>query len=558
MWFALIAAAVAITPALSTPRASASPAAQSTTAWTGSYYANPDLQGDPAFTREDASIDFGWGEISPGGGIPASDFSARWTRWVSISTPGEWKFTTITDGGVRLFIDDNLVIDGWSDQATSARTVALNLTQSFHLVKMEYAHHSGNAEAHLIITSASYPDWRGEYFDNPDLVGAPVFVRNDSAIHFDFGTTGPGGKIPGTNFSVRWTGSPHFDAGAYRFTMTVDDGGRLWVDNHLLIDQWHDQTPTTYTADVQLDAGYHFVKMEFYQHGSGAQADMNITRVDGAETWQGEYFDNPGLQGSPALTRDDTAIDFDWGSAPPGKGIARGTDWSARWTARRNTANAGYYTVAATADDGVRVYIDNAVVIDQWHDASSTTYSAMTYLTAGEHDWRVEFYQHAGTASLHLQILSGAVLPQSSQSPGDVVVDTQSADLTKGGSAGAWQTAPNGNGGSAFKMPNSTYAQAASNWARWYATLPRAGYYKVSVYLPANVGTTRNAQYWIAHDGAFDFRSVNQSLYSNQWVNLGVFYFSATGSEYVTLSDVTYEPAQSTAIAVDAVKFSAQ
>ena len=206
----------------------------------------------------------------------------------------------------------------------------------------------------------------------------------------------------------------------------------------------------------------------------------------------------------------------------------------------------------------MRVYIDNAVVIDQWHDASSTTYSAMTYLTAGEHDWRVEFYQHAGTASLHLQILSWAVLPQSSQSPGDVVVDTQSADLTKGGSAGAWQTAPNGNGGSAFKMPNSTYALAASNWARWYATLPRGGYYKVSVYLPANVGTTRNAQYWIAHDGAFDFRSVNQSLYSNQWVNLGVFYFSATGGEYVTLSDVTYEPAQSTAIAVDAVKFSAQ
>lgn len=227
MWFALIAAAVAITPALSTPRASASPAAQSTTAWTGSYYANPDLQGDPAFTREDASIDFGWGEISPGGGIPASDFSARWTRWVSISTPGEWKFTTITDGGVRLFIDDNLVIDGWSDQATSARTVALNLTQSFHLVKMEYAHHSGNAEAHLIITSASYPDWRGEYFDNPDLVGAPVFVRNDSAIHFDFGTAGPGGKIPGTNFSVRWTGLIISTLLSATFLMSAGVGSKL-------------------------------------------------------------------------------------------------------------------------------------------------------------------------------------------------------------------------------------------------------------------------------------------------------------------------------------------
>jgi PA14 domain len=550
-------AMMAMAAVLAAPRASASPAAQSTIAWSGSYYANPDLQGDPAFTRDDPAVDFTWGDGSPGGGIPADDFSARWTRWVSINTLGEWKFTTIADGGVRLFVDDNLVIDARNDQAMSAHTVALDLTQSFHLVRMEYTHHTGNAEAHLVITSASYPDWRGEYYSNPDLVGTPVFVRNDSAINFDFGTAGPGGGIPGTNFSVRWTSSPYFDAGAYRFTMTVDDGGRLWVDNHLLVDQWHDQTPTTYSADVQLSAGYHFVKMEFYQHGSGAQARLNIARIDGAELWHGEYFENPGLQGSPALTRDNTAIDFDWGSAPPGSGIARGINWSARWTARRNTVDAGYYTVAATADDGVRVYVDNAIVIDQWHDASSTTYTAMTYLTAGAHDWRVEFYQHAGTASLHLQILSGAVLPPSGQSPGDVVVDTRSADFTKGG-ASAWQTVPNGNGSSAFKVLNNTYAQAGSHWARWYATLPSAGYYEVSVYLPANIGTTRNAQYWIAHGGAFDFRSVNQSLYSNQWVPLGAFYFDATGNEYVTLSDVTYEPSQSTAIAVDAVRFSAQ
>ncbi len=534
--------------------ANASPAAQTTSAWRGAYFANPNLQGDPAFTRDESKIDFAWGNASPGGGVPADDFSARWTRWVLIDVPGDWTFTTIADNGVRLFVDDNLVIDAWGDQPVTAHTVSLNLTQSFHLVRMEYYHRTGNAEAHLLISSASFPDWRGEYYNNPDLVGAPVFVRNDSAIDFDFGTAGPGGRIPGTNFSARWTGSPYFDAGAYRFTITVDDGGRLWVDNQLLIDQWHDQTPTSYSADVQLSAGRHFVKMEYYQHGSGAQAVLSVAPADG-EAWRGEYFANPGLQGTPALTREDANINFDWGSAPPGAGIAQGVNWSARWSARKNTANAGYYSVAATADDGVRVYVDNAIVIDQWHDASPTTYAAMVYLTAGAHDWRVEFYQHVGTASLHLQIVPGAALLQPGQLSDHLVVDPQNSNFVKGGSASAWQTAPNGNGGTAFKVLNNTYAQGESNWARWYATLPRAGDYEVSVYLPAGIGTTRNAQYWIAHAGTFDFHSVNQSLYSNQWVVLGVFYFSATGGEYVSMSNVTYEPAQSTAIVADAVRF---
>ncbi len=540
-------------PALS---ASAAPAAQTTTAWTGAYFANPNLEGTPVFTRDDPTIDFAWGAGSPGGGVPTNDFSARWTRWLLIDTPGNWTFTTIADHAVRLFVDDNLVIDAWNDQPITAHTVSLNLTQSFHLVRMEYSHQTGDAEAHLIITSANFPDWRGEYYDNPDLVGAPVFVRNDSAIDFDFGTTGPGGKIPGTNFSVRWTGSPYFDAGTYRFSMTVDDGGRLWVDHQLLIDEWHDQTPTRYSADIRLGAGRHLVQMEYYQHGSGAQAVLSFAPADPA-VWHGEYFANPSLQGTAAFTRDDANISFDWGSAPPGAGIARGADWSARWSARKTTLNAGYYSIAATADDGVRVYIDNASVIDQWHDASPTTYAALVYLTAGTHDWRVEFYQHLGGASLHLQIAPGAVLLQPDQLSDNLVIDTSSPNLVKGGSASAWQTAPNGSGGAAFKMLNSTYAGSESNWARWYAALPRAGKYEVSVYLPAGVGTTRNAQYWIAHAGTFDLRRINQSLYSGQWVPLGVFYFSADGSEYVTVSDATYEPFQSTVIAVDAVRFSA-
>jgi len=535
----------------------AAPAAQTSTAWTGFYYANRNLQGSPAMQRDDPNIDFVWGSASPGGGVPADDFSVRWIRWVFMDVPGNWTFTTTTKDGVRLFVDDVLVIDAWHDQPPTARTVTLNLTQAFHLIRMEYYKHTGVGEAHLqIISTANYPDWRGEYYNNPNLAGAPVFVRNDPAINFNFGTTGPGGGIPGTNFSVRWTRSQYLDAGRYRFTTTTDDGVRLWVDNQLLIDQWHDQMPTTWLGDITLTGGNHLVKMEYFQHGGSAMAVLTWSPIpSGAEVWHGEYFDNVGLSGAPVLFRDDNDINFNWGTAPPGPGISQGGNWSARWTSRKTTSTAGYYTVTATSDDGVRVWVDNSIVIDQWRDQQPTTFSATVYLTAAAHDWRVEYYNRTGTALLRVQITPGVVPPPPPPS-GDVYVGTNSAGFFKGGDSAGWHTAPNGYGGIAFWTENNTYNAPQYNWARWYPALPAPGYYEISVYIPANIATTRNARYWIAHAGAYDSGRVSQALYANQWVPLGVFYFGATGGEYVSLSDVTYEPFLSTTVLMDAVKFS--
>ena len=554
--FALIG--LALLPLLFAARANASPAAQTTAAWTGAYFANPDLQGTPAFTRDDPTIDFTWGKESPDRNIPADGFSVRWERWMLIDTPGTWTFTTMADNGVRLFIDDQLVIDAWNDQPASARTISQSLTQSFHRVRMEYYHRTGDAQAHLFTTSAGFPDWRGEYYGNPDLIGAPAFVRNDSTLNFNFGAAGPGGGVAGTNFSARWTGAPFFGGGNYRFTTKTDDGVRLWIDGWLLIDQWHDAAPTSYSGDMTLNAGLHFVKMEFYQHSGGALATLVWSPILGSEIWRGEYFDDPSLQGAAAFARDDVSLNFDWGNASPGSGIAQGTNWSARWTTRKNMPNAGYYSVTATADDGVRVWVDNALLIDEWHDASSKSYAAMAYLGAGQHDWRVEFYQHVGTASLRLELMPGAVtaLPAPASASGEITVDTQSSNFFKGGSN--WQSAANANGGNAFSTPNSAFAQAENNWARWYAPLTRAGNYEVSVYLPAGLGTTLNARYEIAHGNTHDFRALNQSLYAKQWVSLGIYHFSATGDEYVSLSDVTYEPSQSTRVVADAVRFTAR
>src|SRR5947209_5525387 len=52
--------------------------APSTNAFTGCYYDNITLTGDPVFIRTDKAIDFYWGNGSPDKSLQPLDFSARW------------------------------------------------------------------------------------------------------------------------------------------------------------------------------------------------------------------------------------------------------------------------------------------------------------------------------------------------------------------------------------------------------------------------------------------------------------------------------------------------
>src|SRR5687768_7125341 len=49
------------------------------------------------------------------------------------------------------------------------------------------------------------------------------------------------------------------------------------------------------------------------------------------DTWRGSYFANATMEGTPALVRDDPAIDFDWGLGAPGAGLPA-DGFSVRWT----------------------------------------------------------------------------------------------------------------------------------------------------------------------------------------------------------------------------------
>jgi len=121
--------------------------------------------------------------------------------------------------------------------------------------------------------------WRGEYFANRTLSGTPVMVRDDgnASLDFDWGAGSPGSSCGlGTDdFSARWTRTLSFASGTHRFTLTSDDGVRLYVDGALKLDKWVDQAPTTYSVDVALAAGNHTLRMEYYENVGSALAKLS-------------------------------------------------------------------------------------------------------------------------------------------------------------------------------------------------------------------------------------------------------------------------------------------
>ncbi|MCB0166911.1 MAG: PKD domain-containing protein [Anaerolineae bacterium] len=234
-------------------------------------------------------------------------------------------------------------------------------------------------------------DWRGEYFNNETLNGSPVFVRNDVAISFDWGLGSPDSRIPVDFFSVRWTRTLNFAAGTYRFFSRTDDGVRLWVDGALLINQWRQQSPTTFAADIFLAEGNHDIRMEYNELTGGAVAVLSWQRIDTFPDWKAEYFNNPDLNGSPVLVRNEGSINYNWNGNSPGPGVP-GENFSARWT-RQIPFDGGDYLFRITSDDGHRLWINNDLISDRWQGGNTGVVEVRRSLPSGIHQLRVEYFQ---------------------------------------------------------------------------------------------------------------------------------------------------------------------
>jgi chitodextrinase len=162
-------------------------------------------------------------------------------------------------------------------------------------------------------------------------------------------------------------------------------------------------TATSYTFSGLSCGTSYRLAVEAYDTAGNRSATSEVSASTAAcpppscssGAYSARYYGNMTLSGTPLLQRCETAIDHSWGiGSPTGVPADR---FSTRWTGT-HSFTAGSYQFTATADDGIRVWVDGTPLIDAWKDQAPTTYRATRILTAGEHAVKVEYYENGGGA----------------------------------------------------------------------------------------------------------------------------------------------------------------
>ena len=116
----------------------------------GSYFNNTTLSGSPVLSRTEA-INFSWGSGSPGAGVNADNFSARWSGTIEPASTGSYRFRTYSDDGVRVWVNGVQIINNWTDHAPTNNTsgnVDLVAGQRYSIT-VEYYERGGGATMQL-------------------------------------------------------------------------------------------------------------------------------------------------------------------------------------------------------------------------------------------------------------------------------------------------------------------------------------------------------------------------------------------------------------------------
>jgi uncharacterized protein (DUF1800 family) len=278
--------------------------AQSGDGLKGEYFSAPDLSGT-ARIRWDRAIDFQWGFNAPLTGLPNDGFSVRWTGFLLAPVTGNYTFTTSSDDGVRVWLDDAPLIENWAAHdlvESESKPVRLIAGRKYKL-KIEYVEARTMASIRLFWTYPGQPHQiipaqqfftgkrppmpktiagrgsglRGDIYPNTDLTGMPTVQRHDATVDFDWGKNSPAKDVSADAFSIRWTGQIQAPiTGEVVFTTVSDDGARLFVNNQLVISNWSERTKQTQSsAPISMVAGRKYnLRLECFDAAGNAVAKL--------------------------------------------------------------------------------------------------------------------------------------------------------------------------------------------------------------------------------------------------------------------------------------------
>ncbi|MEP6749975.1 MAG: PA14 domain-containing protein [Bacteroidota bacterium] len=126
---------------------------------------------------------------------------------------------------------------------------------------------------------------------------------------------------------------------------------------------------------------------------------------------KGDYYNTIGLTGAIYISRTDPTVNFAWGTGSPYRTI-NGNTFSARWTGFVQPLFSETYTFYTNSDDGVRLWVNGQLIINNWTDHPLTENSGTITLVAGvKYTIKMEYYENSGDATAQLS-WSGASTPK--------------------------------------------------------------------------------------------------------------------------------------------------
>ena len=265
------------------------------------------------------------------------------------------------------------------------------------------------------------------YYANETLSGDPVLVRREPKINHDWAATSPATGVPADGFSVRWDGEikPRFNE-AYTLTFRTDDGVRVWLDGQLVVNYWNVRSvaDSEYTFNAVAGRLYR-IRIDYYEHNGLAVAQLwwrsasetfglvpstqlfptppDTSGIIGTGSGlTASYFANETVTGTPILTRIDAGVNFDWAGGSPAVSVPVDS-FSARWSGDLQPRYTESYTLTLRTDDGVRLWFDGQLVINDWVLRGPTDSTYTFNAEAGRHyAIRIEYYEHTGGAVAQL------------------------------------------------------------------------------------------------------------------------------------------------------------
>ena len=169
-------------------------------------------------------------------------------------------------------------------------------------------------------------------------------------------------------------------------------------------------TALSTTASFSV-SGFYVLRLTVFDGALAASDEVTVTVNPAPVTGTGltgRYYNDPGTGTkftTLVRTRTDATVNFDWSSGSPVPGVVQANNFSVRWTGQVQAPVSGNYTFSTVSDDGVRLWVNGVLRINNWSDhAQKTNTSAPVALVAGvKYSVVMEYYERGGGAVARLR-----------------------------------------------------------------------------------------------------------------------------------------------------------